>query len=72
MIRQVEGTYQVLYKSPFSYRDRSKGSFQNKLYKFEGECENFSPDKCVFRNDEDEVLIVAYEDIIQMSCVKGK
>lgn len=37
------------------------------LMKFEGVCENFTPaGKCAFRNKDNEMLLVYYEDIVQM------
>ena len=59
---ELKGEYSVIYKHP-EWR-RKDGS----LYRFAGICENFvgSGGNCVFRNDKDEVIIVQFEDIIQM------
>lgn len=39
----------------------------NRNDSFEGKCENFVPtDKCAFINENNEMLLVHYKDIVQM------
>lgn len=39
----------------------------NRNSTFEGKCENFTTnDKCAFRNEDNEMLLVHYKDIVQM------
>lgn len=61
----LSGEYVVLFKHPEqSIRDP-------KVERFKGFCENFHPSgKCAFRNEKNEMLVVRYEDIIQMKLTK--
>jgi len=69
-MNQAIGRYKVFYKSPKDTNQRQNGSYENKLLIFEGEIENFvtnGNNLCAFRNEENEVLLVNFADIVQMS-----
>lgn len=56
-----EGTYVVTFKNPNDYVD------EYNFFKFIGVCENFIPTgKCAFKNENNQMLIVHYDDIVQM------
>ena len=62
----INGRYIVFYKYPNRSRQDSR------LGVFEGYCENFAPSgKCVFSNENGEMLIIEYQDIIQMCLERG-
>ncbi|MBL4951090.1 hypothetical protein JK635_02395 [Neobacillus sp. YIM B02564] len=67
---KINGVYVVLYKSPKMPNERIRGQFLHKLSCFVGECENFTTRICAFRNEENEFLLVDYEDIVQMHLAK--
>lgn len=61
----LNGEYIVIFKDPNS----SIKDFVR--YLFRGKCENFVPaGVCAFSNDNNEMLLVRYEDIVQMRLVK--
>ncbi len=60
---ELTGKYTVMFKHPMDDGDSRSRSIEN----FTGKCENFTPKgKCVFSNDENVMLIVEYNDIVQM------
>lgn len=67
-MQQINGTYQILFKHPNASAHRNNsGSIEFGIQKFIGECDNFTTcGKCSFRNDKDELLLVDYQDIMQM------
>ena len=68
---EVKGKYLVKYKYPMSIVERFKDQVQNTLLTFEGECANFCPNgSCAFSNENNEMLVVAYADIVQMSLIE--
>lgn len=65
-MHSISGKYKVTYKSPRISVDRRNRATENKIYTFEGICENFSTHLSAFLNDKDQLLLVDYEDIIQL------
>jgi hypothetical protein len=64
-LMRLNGRYVVMFKHPNA---SSKGA---KIETFKGVCENFiSLDLCAFKNDDDEMLLVNYKDILQMKPIK--
>jgi hypothetical protein len=64
---QIKGYYHVIFKYPKQTNERIKTQIQAKVSQFDGMCENFVANgKCAFRNDRDELLLVDYDDIVQM------
>lgn len=62
---KLDGQYNIIFQQPHS--QLNEGNFKT----FNGVCENFTPSgKCVFLNDENEMLVVHYNDIVQMKPVK--
>lgn len=58
----IKGQYIVLFKSP-----RASSVGDPPLFKFTGECDNFTPTGiCAFSNQNNEMLLVSYKDIVQM------
>ncbi|MDH6674315.1 hypothetical protein M2277_005007 [Paenibacillus sp. LBL] len=58
---ELSGTYVVLYKHP---EDSKRFRY---LYSFIGRCQNFTPNGlCAFSNEKNEMLLVNYNDIVQM------
>lgn len=67
-IGQIKGNYNVLYKNPNAISQRGVGELQCTVYQFEGECENLTANGlCAFRNKEDRMLLVHFNDIVQLS-----
>lgn len=67
-IAQIKGKYNVLYKNPSAISQRGVGELQCTVYQFEGECENFTGrGLCAFRDKEDRMLLVHFNDIVQLS-----
>jgi hypothetical protein len=67
-MEQINGTYFVEYKSPKCSTERTQRQIQTRIFNFEGVCENFTTSgKCAFRNNNNEMLLVDYHDIIQLS-----
>ncbi len=69
---KLNGKYLVIYKDPrvdVSYNNRS--IVENKiLQKFVGHCENFTTSGLIaFSNENGEMLLVKYYDIIQMRLI---
>ena len=69
-MEKANGKYQVYYKSPFQNIDRKHRMIQSKISMFEGVCENFSTHLSAFSNDKGELLLIDYEDIIQLKPIK--
>jgi hypothetical protein len=68
---QIKGYYHVIFKYPKQTNERIKSQIQAKVSQFDGSCENFTGNgKCVFRNDKDELLLVDYDDIVQMFSIE--
>lgn len=67
---EVNGKYLVFYKSPFAQSERHRNAEQIKLHKFEGNCEFWSTKMCVFSNENKEILVVDFNDVVQMRLVK--
>ena len=64
---ELKGEYIVYYKHPKS--DRREGI----INRFVGTCENFvGSGNCVFRNENKELLVVQFQDIVQMKPDKLK
>lgn len=62
----INGKYIVMFKKP---RDRWIRN-ETKYETFEGICENFvTTGKCAFTNENQEMLIVHYDDIVQLKPV---
>lgn len=54
---QIYGNYKVIYKHPRGDRVKT----------FVGKCENFTPvGKSAFSNDKHQLLLVDYNDIVQL------
>lgn len=63
---QINGKYIVMFKKPNSKFMRNETTYQT----FEGVCENFvTTGKCAFSNENNEMLIVHYDDIVQLKPV---
>lgn len=62
---KLNGHYVVAFKHPTALKENSK------IESFKGICENFvSNGLCAFINDENEMLLVNYKDIVQMKPIK--
>ena len=69
-MEQPKGKYKVIYKNPRDFNQRQNGLCENKLHMFEGEIENYvttNNGTCAFRNEEGNLLLVKFADIVQMS-----
>ncbi|MGM9986368.1 MAG: hypothetical protein ACI35O_03975 [Bacillaceae bacterium] len=69
-MEQPKGRYKVIYKNPRDADQRQNGAFENKLHTFEGEIENYvktNNGTCAFRNENGNLLLVKFADIVQMS-----
>lgn len=68
---KLNGKYLVIYKDPridVSYDNR--GVVEKKIQKFVGYCENFTTSGLIaFSNENGEMLLVKYYDIIQMRLI---
>jgi hypothetical protein len=63
---QINGKYIVMFKKPNSAYVRNETKYQI----FEGICENFVTNgKCAFSNEDKQMLIVHYDDIMQLKPV---
>jgi hypothetical protein len=63
---QIKGKYIIMFKKP---RDKWVKN-ETKYETFEGACKNFVPSgKCAFSNEDNEMLIVPYDDIVQLKPV---
>lgn len=69
-MEQVKGKYKVVYKYPLQDVDRRRRILQGTYGVFEGVCENFSTHLSAFSNDNGQMLLVDYDDIIQMRPIK--
>lgn len=66
-MNQINGNYLVIYKSPRTPVERVRGSVKSNVFSFTGECESFTTDElCIFRNEDKELLLVDYQDIVQL------
>jgi hypothetical protein len=62
---QLSGQYAVMFKHP------NISANDSKIETFRGICENFvTTGICAFSNDENEMLIVSYKDIVQMKPIR--
>lgn len=62
----------VIYKKPNQYIERFKKRVEIKLQSFTGICEHFdTKGLCTFVSKDDRLLLVHYDDIIQLSPVEG-
>jgi hypothetical protein len=60
---KINGKYIVMFKKPNSRNVKNETTYQT----FEGVCENFvTTGKCAFSNEDGEMLIVHYDDIVQL------
>jgi len=69
---KLNGKYLVIYKDPRTYINyNNKGVVENNsLKKFVGYCENFTTSGLIaFSNENGEMLLVKYYDIIQMRLI---
>lgn len=58
---KLSGQYVLMFKHPNAPKD------EGRIETFKGVCENFiATGKCAFSNDENEMLLVNYKDIVQM------
>lgn len=64
---ELNGEYIVYFKHPEVEKYHPSCE---KLHKFIGKCVNFHQGSCVFENENKEMLIVAYRDIVQMRLKK--
>ncbi len=57
---ELNGEYIIYYKNP------NQSLHEDDYRRFVGKCENFTSGTCAFSNENNEMLIVRYKDIIQM------